>query len=287
MTFRNTCFGVQILYMISACSLSLAAAAQNQVQATIIADAASIAPGDSIRVGVHFKLPEHAHIYWRNPGDSGLATGIKWQLPHGAQLGELQWPNPKQFRVDGLEDVNFGYENEVLLFATVSVDKQFEEKALTVSARAYWLLCLDDGVCIPEDANVELAIPIAERTDPSEHRTHFDASAARVPGDVAVLTEQESIDWLGLTCAGMEVTARIGEAWELMPSNGSEEAAFFPSEGSAWTRLEPLIEQGITTLTFEPRKSDPKPPNGVLTLPVRRKDGAEARTFYIEITDAN
>ncbi len=278
---------VPISLCLGACMLALTAAAENQVQTTLLSDASSIAPGDSIRVGVHFQLPEHAHIYWRNPGDSGLATGIEWQLPDGVQIGDLQWPNPKQFRVDGLDDINFGYENEVILFATVSLEKPFEDKALTITARAYWLICLDDGVCIPEDANLEIAIPIAGTTQPSEHRKQFDASAGRVPMDIAALTKQESSDWLGVTGGDKDVTARIGDAWELVIPNSPEEAVFFPYAGPAWTRSVPLIDQGVTTLTFEPQESESNPASGALTLPVRRKDGTESRTLYIEITDAD
>ena len=72
-----------------------------------------------------------------------------------------------------------------------------------------------------------------------------------------------------------------------MTAETPEEAAFFPDSGSAWKRLEPIVEAGFTTLTFEPQKGKPSPPKGVLTLPVHRKEGAETRTFYIEITNGD
>ena len=54
------------------------------------------------------------HVYWKNPGDSGLPTTVDWDLPPGFTAGPLQWPVPERFESDGL--VTYGYSGKVLLF---------------------------------------------------------------------------------------------------------------------------------------------------------------------------
>ena len=54
-------------------------------------------------------VPENGwHVYWRNPGDSGLATALNWTLPPGVTAGELQWPYPHRSQLGDI--VNYGYD---------------------------------------------------------------------------------------------------------------------------------------------------------------------------------
>ena len=39
-------------------------------------------------------LPEW-HIYWSNPGDAGIATTFKWQVPDGFRVEPLPMPLPR------------------------------------------------------------------------------------------------------------------------------------------------------------------------------------------------
>ncbi|MDG2051795.1 MAG: protein-disulfide reductase DsbD family protein, partial [Myxococcota bacterium] len=41
--------------------------------AELLVDAATVAPGARVRIGVLFELQPGWHIYWQNPGDSGAA----------------------------------------------------------------------------------------------------------------------------------------------------------------------------------------------------------------------
>lgn len=72
-----------------------------------------VAVGRTVWVGLQFEHAPHWHTYWKNPGDSGLATTIKWQLPDGVTAGEIAWPVPKKIPIGDL--ANYGYEGTVLL----------------------------------------------------------------------------------------------------------------------------------------------------------------------------
>ena len=77
------------------------------VKADLISEAASIAPGETLWVDLHLVVKPGWHVYWRNPGDSGLPTAIDWKLPSGFGAGHIRWPVPEHFAVGGIG--NYGY----------------------------------------------------------------------------------------------------------------------------------------------------------------------------------
>ncbi|MEK7706658.1 MAG: protein-disulfide reductase DsbD domain-containing protein, partial [Verrucomicrobiota bacterium] len=75
------------------CIFGVAADAAH-TRATLILSASAAKPGETITAGVHLKMDPGWHTYWKNPGESGKATEIKWQLPPGITAREIQWPRP-------------------------------------------------------------------------------------------------------------------------------------------------------------------------------------------------
>ena len=89
---------------------------RNQVKATLLADVAAVKPGATFNVGVLLEIAPGWHIYWTNPGDSGLPTQVKFQFPEGFKVGDLRYPTPSRFSSpDGA--ASFGYGGSVLLTA--------------------------------------------------------------------------------------------------------------------------------------------------------------------------
>src|SRR5262245_35851607 len=76
-----------------------------------------IAVGHTIHLGLHFQLEKGWHIYWLNPGDSGQAPTVKWQLPPGISTGAIEWPAPQRLSTSSI--VDFGYEDDVMLIVPV------------------------------------------------------------------------------------------------------------------------------------------------------------------------
>lgn len=149
---------------------------------------------------VVFTIPDHWHIYWQNPGDSGIPTALDWKsLPDGVSAGPIHWPVPKRAETGGL--VNYGYEKQVLLPVPLKV----EDNAATdgaVVVKADWLVCKD--TCIPESAMLSARLSdTASKADVSalhatleQVPTAFDGEAFVVADDakvrVALHTEANS-----------------------------------------------------------------------------------------------
>jgi thiol:disulfide interchange protein/DsbC/DsbD-like thiol-disulfide interchange protein len=129
---------------------------QPHATAELISEVESIQPGQPFWVGLHLIMEEHWHSYWQNPGDSGLATTIQWQLPKGFTAGPILWPIPKKIESEGL--VSYIYENEVLLLTQITPPSELLEKNITLHANADWLVCKE--ACIPGHAELALTFPV-------------------------------------------------------------------------------------------------------------------------------
>ncbi|WNG32687.1 thiol:disulfide interchange protein [Archangium violaceum] len=149
-----------------------------RVEAALLTDVSQVKPGDSFRIGVRFRMDPGWHIYWKNPGDSGLASEIVWDTP-GTTVGELQWPTPITFRSPDGFITSYGYGEEVLLFAQAHVSDKLTGSA-QLSAAADILVC--ETRCLPAQLMLTRNIPLGSETRPdSEHAPLFDEAHARVP----------------------------------------------------------------------------------------------------------
>ena len=137
--------------LLAACPLSLKAAA---TQADLILSQDIAQPGGKMLAGVRLHMQPGWHTYWKNPGDSGLATRIDWELPEGFEAGPIQWPAPERIDVGPL--TSYGYHGEVLLLTDIRVP-QDSAGSIPIAARAFWLVC--EEICIPGDAEFALTLP--------------------------------------------------------------------------------------------------------------------------------
>jgi thiol:disulfide interchange protein DsbD len=126
------------------------------VEAELVAARTAIEAGQPILVALRLKMIPHWHTYWRNPGDSGQPTAIRWQLPDGYQAGPIRWPHPR--RLPAAHLMNFGYEDEVMLPVEIAVPAGASGSA-TMRAQANWLVCNEEH-CIPEEAELALMLPV-------------------------------------------------------------------------------------------------------------------------------
>jgi DsbC/DsbD-like thiol-disulfide interchange protein len=135
-------------------------AAENElVRAELISEALSVRPGSVVTVALRLEISEDWHIYWKNPGDSGLPTRVEWILPDGVGASGMVWPAPRVFDEDAA--VTFGYEGTADLLVEVEVFCGFPaEPFLNIGARVEWLACRDG--CIPGSSEVDLVIPVSD-----------------------------------------------------------------------------------------------------------------------------
>ncbi len=152
-------------------------AAEGVVRADLLADAAQVAPGETLRVGVHLEIDDGWHIYGEDPGLTGLPTEVEWDLPEGVEAGSLRYPEPEKFEFEG--DEAWGYSGEVLLVATLTLPEDFSGP-LEVGAKVMWLACAD--VCIPGEALLALTVAVGDETVPlAANRTLFGERETAAP----------------------------------------------------------------------------------------------------------
>lgn len=120
------------------------------VKTEFVYDTSKLDTEGIIRVGILYKLKPHWHIYWKNSGDSGLPTKIEFTLPEGFEAGDLNWPLPKAFIREG-DILDYGYENEVLLWSDIKIPPDFNKKSIPVSLKTKWISC--EEICIPGKAD--------------------------------------------------------------------------------------------------------------------------------------
>jgi len=129
---------------------------QELVQVELVAETASVASAATLWVDVHFTIKPGWHIYWRNPGDSGLPTAIEWHLPPGFSAGSILWPVPERFVQGGIG--NYGYAGSADLLVPITAAKDLGAAA-GLAGEASWLVCAD--ICIPGSAKLSLSLPVA------------------------------------------------------------------------------------------------------------------------------
>jgi len=148
-----------------------------QIRAEVLAEYATVAPGQSMWVVLAFTIKPHWHTYWRTPGDSGLPPEIRWTLPEGITAGPLQWPAPERIPYGDL--MNFGYSDQVMMPMEFKVASTVAPGDLTLQADATWLVCAD--VCIPEEGSFTLPMTIGAANKESAAAPVITAARAQLP----------------------------------------------------------------------------------------------------------
>lgn len=95
-------------------------------------------------LSIHLKLEKGWHIYWKNPGDSGIATDWNWSTKNPATVIEmLEWPTPTLFKEAG-DLWTFGYSGSPTFFASITSALTKESK---ISLTSSFLVCKE--ICLP------------------------------------------------------------------------------------------------------------------------------------------
>ncbi len=145
----------------------------------LISETTQIVPGQTFYLALNFEMEPHWHIYWKNPGASGLPVEIKWELPEGFVAGSIQWPAPEQIELGGL--INYGYEDAVTLMVPIQAPEALTpNRNLFFKAEAFWLICKE--VCLPGDANLTLELTVGDESIRSREASLFDDARAHFPG---------------------------------------------------------------------------------------------------------
>jgi thiol:disulfide interchange protein len=259
-------FRTAMLLVLLTSTLSFAAAPAPQavvktphVEAQLIARHAAFTPGQPIEAALRLKIIDHWHTYWRNPGDSGLPTRLKWTMPADFTAGEIQWPYPKKLPLGPL--MNFGYEGEVLHLVKIATPANFKPgQTATFTAKADWLVCAD--VCIPEEGVLTFSLPAVASAPLADARwaSAFATATAAIPSTVL---ENVSATINGMTLNISGKTASFGSAKEI---------AFYPHRDDVIANAaKQVLTQTADNFTLAvtlagPRNEELKTLDGVLVV---------------------
>ncbi len=247
----------------------------DRAEVRLHADHLAAAPGAIVTLALDQRLRGAWHSYWRNPGDTGVRTMIRWTAPEGVAISAIRWPAPRRIRVATM--TNYGFKERAVLRAELRVPSDWPVgRAIRVTAEATWLLCRD--ICVPERAVFTLALPV--RAAPVEN-----AAVARLTAEAAAAAPTQ--------LKGAARYAVDGDAIRLVVETpavamGAPRAAYFfaATPGvvipSAPQRFE--SKGGVVTLVAaraDRAKRPPDPLEGVLALEFAARDGgAPTRVSY-------
>lgn len=167
------------------CVASLSAAAAqgfrtpaDLVKASLLAAPAAVAGAQPFTLAVRMQIKRGWHVYWRNPGDSGLPPEVTWTLPAGFNAGAIRWPAPERLPIATL--MNYGYEGEVVLLVPVTPPPSLDPAdPVRLSGKLTYLVC--ETECVPGSADLSLVLPVGEpRPDPA-NAALFDRARAALP----------------------------------------------------------------------------------------------------------
>jgi len=160
-------------------ALASASAAQDAdapARAELLVSHSSIVPGQDFQLALRFNIEPGWHLYWRDAGDAGMPIGIDWELPDGFTAGALRWPTPRRF--DDGDIVAFGYQDAVVLSATISAPAELDADRVRLGARVRWLACKE--ICLPGSATLERELAVGS-DEPADAAEAIAASAAAAP----------------------------------------------------------------------------------------------------------
>ena len=254
--------------MLSATTASAqnAAPISPHVAASLIAETWNVVAGQPLHVALRQQIQSGWHTYWSNPGEFGLPTTIDWTLPRDFRAQPISWPLPERFTAGPV--VGYGYKHDVVLPVTIDVPADLREGTdVTLSAHVSWLACAD--ICVPEEANLSLSLPVGTALAPdAEWVAAFATARADIPTSNPFTTTA--------TAAADEFTLRIatGDATRL------RNVHFFPADADV---IDDEAAQSVVAnseeLVVKLRRDKTKPPpatlDGVLSFTDQAAQGGD------------
>lgn len=199
--------GDDLLSSMSAPPATASKKEKNMVTASVAADRQAIAPGDTFHLLVTLKMADGVHVYWRNPGATGLPTKIEWTGPAGFKFGRTQFPAPEAHYDEALKETSYIHSGTARFLTPVKVPANIKPgETATFRVKASWLSCRK-GACVPGGKTLTIKVPIAAKSKDASEATLEDVESARLMAPTA----SDKADKLKLTTRVDKKTVKPGE----------------------------------------------------------------------------
>ena len=242
----------------------------DNVEAELIAETQTFKSGEYENwIALRLRPDAGWHVYWQNPGDSGIPTSLDLRLPPGAKAGPMQWPFPHRESLGEL--TNYGYSDETLHLVPVHVGAGSKAD---FSATAKWLVCSD--ICIPGEAELTLSVPVSDAPPQPDAAWSgaFEKARAQIPRAAPDWDARYSIvkGDFALSVEGAQFPQRAEVEFfpianDLVAHAAAQRVAIDPNNGLR-------LSQTLSGYFVEA----PSPLRGVLVI----HEGASAKAFQIE-----
>ncbi|HKP30496.1 MAG TPA: protein-disulfide reductase DsbD domain-containing protein [Gemmatimonadales bacterium] len=151
--------------MLIALALLQAFVTKPHVTISVVPELTAIVAGMPQRVALRFQVEPGWHVYWKNPGESGVATTASWKLPTGFTVDSLSYPTPARLDVAGT--VTHVLDGDVVFEATIRPPARISSRDSRLTTRVFYGIC--KNACYPGQASLSVTMPV--RTDASRTMT--------------------------------------------------------------------------------------------------------------------
>ncbi|WP_176159662.1 protein-disulfide reductase DsbD family protein [Prosthecobacter debontii] len=164
-------------------------AASAKVQASLVSEVTTAAPGQAFLVAVKLVHEPHWHTYGKElPEDViGKPTTLKWTLPEGWTVEDLPWPATHEVAsTDGA--TSQGYDGTVYLPAKITPNGKVGDTG-EIRVKVDALVCNPQN-CMPAKSETALTLKLGEQAvaDPSQAEVFGKSSAPVPPANEAAVT---------------------------------------------------------------------------------------------------
>lgn len=139
---------------------------EHYAHVSVVPEKQNVTPGETIKLATIIDLADHWHVYWRNPGDSGLPVDIQWTAPKGFEIGDITWPVPDKIVYDIL--ANYGYFKRVVFTQDLTIPANMPAGKIELKEKINLLVC--NEICVPESYTIPITL-----NDPAAPQANNDA----------------------------------------------------------------------------------------------------------------
>lgn len=266
-----------ILLVFSFTLLNAEGKKKKHVEVSLLTRNSIVKPGDTLHIASVFKIEKDWHIYWLNPGNSGMETKINPVLPKGYKALGLIFSAPE--RIIEEELVTFGYEKEAVIITTIYVPKDAKPGKQKIKLEHNWLECKE--VCLPGKSDLTVEFEIAQYSSP------------------------QSKEWLAMYSKHGEKFPSVTPKWQFGAKLQGEKLLFdikckdnscaktdnfeiFPVYPGFFKYYKTKIEKNGSSLSAvleldEFREKDPKRFKALLFAPKGWSGGKVSKAFFIDV----
>jgi len=214
--------------------------------ARLVVPVETVKPGDTITVGVLLEMLPGWHTYWKNPGESGMASKIIWTLPDGVTAGEIQWPTPEVYEDKTVDLTTYVHHDQAMLLVPLTIGANVTTGDLDLNARVSWLEC--EKLCVPGRTEVAAKLRITTATKPSSDAALIKTWQDKLPK--ANETLKASAAWAGEAKEG-----KRSLLIEFTPTGEAQDWNFFPYRGADFSVGPKSEKVGLTEGRYTLRKT--------------------------------